>query len=88
MMVHWILQNPTKSLIGKQQVYMSSMICTCKKDVDGMMGMLNAYGLAPSEEDAAKFFGSCSEAAGGLNTVAAWSQCDMFETMFEKLKSK
>ena len=45
----------------------AEMICTCHKDVDGLMAMLAQYGMAPSEEDTAKFFGSCSEAAARLN---------------------
>ena len=63
----------------------AEMICTCHKDVDGMMGMLAQYGMAPSEEDTAKFFGSCSEAAAALN---AWTTKWMFETMFDNTKSK
>ena len=31
----------------------AEMICTCHKDVDGLMGMLSQYGMAPSEEEAA-----------------------------------
>ena len=45
----------------------AEMICTCHKDVDGLMGMLAQYGMAPSEEETARFFGSCSEAAAALN---------------------
>jgi hypothetical protein len=44
----------------------AEMVCTCTLDVDGMLGMLNSYGMMPSAEDLQEFFGSCSEAAAAI----------------------
>ena len=47
----------------------AEMVCTCSQDVDGLAGMLRQYGMYPSEENVAEFFGACSEAAAALIIV-------------------
>jgi len=47
------------------------LVCTCSGDIDGLMAMLNQYGLAPSEDSIA-LLSTCSEAASAIiNTTPA-----------------